>query len=68
VQNFAVPCFVLLVYNDLNNIIFKVENSKVIECDIQNSAQEKAYSLSINLSLGKQKRVFIVAPCILKIH
>jgi hypothetical protein len=39
VQNFVVPCFVLLVYNNLNRIIFKVENSKVNECDTQNSAE-----------------------------
>ena len=39
VKKFVVPCFVLLVYNNRNRIIFKVENSKVNECDIQNSAQ-----------------------------
>jgi len=53
---FVVPCFVLPVCNNLNNIIFKVEDSKVNECDIQNSAQKKAYFLSINLSLDKHKR------------
>jgi hypothetical protein len=49
VKKCIVRCFVVLVYNNLNKIIFKVGKCNVNECYIQHSAKRRVICLSINL-------------------